>query len=341
MNYQFKYYPDPGITYDIIRMLYVKLNPKSVWKETLTTVDYQEEHIQFIEEHAQLLPDPNSDISIFFFIPLKKRRTFISTIIERLISKRFTDYSISDLYMYLQNIPVIKRDMFSYYLGEQNYKSIDFEYQLRTNRTIPEKIKLLLFGFSYNPEAYTSKVRNIIEEYYNLIKKYWSITSLSPTTLDQLGNCIINDSPKHVDKKLSSEIPTISYSLCRCTPVLLITNTSSRNPFFISTLETINEKISNESTFTNSELLQLVHSVDDQHRLDIIRLLKGEPNLSPNEISEKLGLSITAAKYHLLILKRVGIITLTRNNHKTRYAYNPTGFLKIITALQNYDKGGV
>ena len=334
MSYTFKYYPDPGITYDIIRMLYVKLNACSIWKETLTTIDYREDHIRFIEEHAKLFPEPNSDLSLFFFIPSNKRKTFLSSILEQLITENFSAYSISDLITFLNNTPHISSILFSYYLGEHNYNARDFEYHLRSNKTIPDKIKLLLFGFHYNPETYTSKLCQTIYDYYLKIVNEFST--------DQIPN---NDLIKYVN--LASEIKPspntryneVLYSLCRCTPRLAMSGYSQDNFFFISTSDTISEKVNNKLEYSTLELLEAIHSLDDQYRLEIIQLLKSNTSLTPLEISEKLKLSLTATKYHLSILKKTNIIMFKRINRTTYYSYNSNGFKSILKALENFEKG--
>ena len=60
MNFTFNYNPDPGIMYDIIRMLYVKFNATNVWKETLTSVETKDQQYHYISEHSKTLPYPKS-----------------------------------------------------------------------------------------------------------------------------------------------------------------------------------------------------------------------------------------------------------------------------------------
>ena len=58
MSYSLKYYPDPGIAFDIVRMLFVKLNPPSVWQELLTSPESVHEESEYLQNHADMLPDP-------------------------------------------------------------------------------------------------------------------------------------------------------------------------------------------------------------------------------------------------------------------------------------------
>lgn len=338
MSYTFKYYPDPGITYDIIRMLYVKLNASSIWKETLTTIDYQEEHVRFIEEHANLLPEPDPDLSLFFYIPTNKKTTFLSTVADELICKNFQTYSIEDLIKYTNNITKVKEEIFNYYFSDKILGSADFEYQVRSSRTIPDRIKLLLFGFSYNPAEYITKLNNVIQNYYELIGTYWKIDLISNDVLNQFTAKLISKpavTKKHID------LTFVAYSLCRCTPMHLLFGYSQENLFFISTSNTLIENIRSDLAFSTSELLQTLHSIDDQYRLEIIKLLKNTPEQSPNDIADRLKLSLTATKYHLSILKKAKMITFSRNNRSTYYSYNPEGYKSLIAALEYFEKGGL
>lgn len=334
MSYTFKYYPDPGITYDIIRMLYVKLNASSIWKETLTTIDSQEEHVRFIEEHASLLPEPDPDLSLFFYIPTNKKTTFLSTLADELICKDFQTYSIDNLINYTNNITNVKEGIFNYYFSDKILGSADFEYQLRSSRTIPDRIKLLLFGFSYNPEAYIAKLNKTIINYYEIIGAQSLMESFRLDELEKFVNITFKN--KSIG---SSKFKNISYSLCRCTPVFNLVYYNEEHPFFISAPKTIRTAISDNVSFTNSKLLQLIHSIDDQYRLDIIRIIRMSSGISPLEISQKLNLSLTATKYHLSILKKANLIQCRRINRNTQYVYNPSGFKIITKALDVFEKG--
>lgn len=128
-------------------MLYVKLNANSIWKETLTTVDCQEEHIRFIEEQARLLPEPDLDLALFSYIPTNRKTTFLSTVADDIISNDFQTYTIKNLYEYTNNISKVKDSIFNYYFSEEFFRSSDFEYQLRASRTIPDRINFYSLAF--------------------------------------------------------------------------------------------------------------------------------------------------------------------------------------------------
>lgn len=342
MNYTLKYNPDPGIAYDIVRMLYVKLNATNIWRETLTSIESNDHQYDYIIEHAKLLPDPKPELALFFYIPTNKKATFMSMITEKMISNDFSSFSISNFYTYLNNSKQLLNDVLSYYLGDQDYTNVVFESLIRLSKTIPDRIKLLLFGFSYNPIAFSSQLSKMISSYYDIIYADCQAVPMSSLDLKQFSDMLIEQSQFFHKKHASfQEDSTIGFSLCTYTPDFLLYNHSKHNPFFITTENTIHNKLSNQLSISLQELLQSIHALNDQYRLSIIHLLKEHGSLSPAELAEKISLSVTATKYHMALLKKANIISIRRNNRSIYYTYNPIGYKNILKALENFEKGNL
>ena len=111
MSYSLKYYPDPGIAFDISKMLFVKLNPETVWKECLTTLDSPIDEVQFIYDHAASFPSPDPLLLLFSFKLKNETGTFLSQTISNLSNNNFPLFSIKQLLTYLNNIPVVQKDI--------------------------------------------------------------------------------------------------------------------------------------------------------------------------------------------------------------------------------------
>ncbi len=194
MNYFFEYFPEPGIAHDICKMLYVKLNPQTDWQETLTSFDSQEEHINHIINHSALLPDPKPELSLFVYRPLRKSSTFLSKILVSLISSNFTSFSISNLLSYFSNIQQVRQDIFTFYLGEQDYTHIDLDHVIRLTSNIPDRIKVLLLGFALYPQKYISILTKTINQYHSFITNTWTIPPIPEDNLDQVINISLKKS---------------------------------------------------------------------------------------------------------------------------------------------------
>ncbi|MBQ7050987.1 MAG: helix-turn-helix transcriptional regulator [Firmicutes bacterium] len=342
MNYTLKYNPDPGIAYDIVRMLYVKLNATNIWRETLTSIESNDHPYDYIIEHAKLLPDPKPELALFFYIPTNKKTTFMTMIIDNMLSTNFSSFSVSDLYSYLNNSKQLLNDVLSYYLGEQDYSNVVFESLIRLSKVIPDRIKLLLFGFSYNPTAFAAQLSNTISSYYDIISADIQNDSISSKDLEQFTNLLIDQSLLFQTSRTSLlKDSTVGFSLCTFTLDFFIYNQSNQNAFYVTTENTIHNKLNNHFSISPQELLQSIHALNDQYRLSIIRLLKEHGSLSPAELAEKISLSVTATKYHMALLKKANIISIRRNNRSIYYTYNPIGYKNILKALENFEKGSL
>ena len=339
MKYNLIFYPDPGLVFDISKMLFVKLNTPNIWKEMLTSIDSPEEFHEFIIKHSKPLPDPKPELLLFSFLPTNKKYTFLSMIIDRHISKSFFSFTIKDFLSYFEDVEQVKNDLLSYYLGDQDYSQIMFEHMIRSSKTIPDRIKLLLFGFSYNPKSFINQLIKTIQSYHDLLLKcpleLPSNDDLS-TFYQQLYNQFFSN--RKTKKSISTDTP-LGYSLCRCTPDFLFYNLANKELFFITTNITIDIKIKNQVSFSTHQLLLSLNALNDQIRLDIIRLLKTKSSLSTVDIAEQLSLPLSTTKYHLGFLKIANIITLKKTDGTSCYSYNPTGFQNIIKVLNDFEKG--
>lgn len=88
-------------------------------------------------------------------------------------------------------------------------------------------------------------------------------------------------------------------------------------PYFIATELTINDFLqSQQDSPTFSHLTDLCNAMGDKIRISILKEALIQNSITIEEVSEKIGLTITATKYHLSLLKKVGLISTTRIHRK-------------------------
>ena len=115
MTSKFTYYPDPGIAYDISKMLFVKLNPTNVWLDILTSPANVKAEITHIQKCADALPAPNSKMLLFSFVPSNQKTTFLTSVISHLLDSGIHSFSISKLTSYLNDYTLVKNDLINFY----------------------------------------------------------------------------------------------------------------------------------------------------------------------------------------------------------------------------------
>lgn len=340
MSYSLKYYPDPGIAFDISKMLFVKLNPESVWKEYLTSIDSCNDETNYINNTTTILPEPDSALLLFAFIPPNKTETFISKTIDSLVSISFTEFSINNLITYFNNLSQLQNDLYRYYFGNQDYSFVNLDKIIRTSRFIPDKIKLLLFSFIINPQRYVLSLITTIQEYYSLIKnKHIPLASQVVITSSFINGLLVDTCSSNNISTINSVPETIAYSLCFVTKDYLFCDFNIAHPYFITTPFTIDNLYTSNDFFSSNTFLTCTTALSDKFRISIINLLISKKEMSLQEISHSINLSSSATYHHIELLKKAKMISSIHHGRTVYYSYNPIGFQDTIKSLHKIMKG--
>ena len=104
MNYSLQYYPDPGIAFDITKMLFVKLTPENIWKPMLTSFETSTQDFTYIQQRSEYFPVPKPELLLFSFSFRPKKMMFLTDVILKLFNKGFSSFSISQLLSYFDDV---------------------------------------------------------------------------------------------------------------------------------------------------------------------------------------------------------------------------------------------
>ncbi len=337
MHYTFHYYPDPGIAFDITKMLLVKLHPVNTWSSLLVSIDTRKEDILFIQKNASLFSSPRPELLLFFSLPANKRATFFSTLLGKVIQTNFTTFSFPSFLSYFNDVEKIKKDIHSFYFDSELSDSTDYEHFIRTSKNIPDKIKLLLFGFYVNPTKYINYLIETLESYYRTIVDSFisaaSTIAISDSYIDQLLKRTEN-----LDISSNSDI-SISYSLSFTTPEFLVFNYSNKHPYLITTSKSIDRILKTSDPYSINSFIAATAALSEKQRILIINLLIEREKLTLNEISTLLNISKTAVQHHMGYLKRANLVTIVRTYRKATYYLNSKGFNDTLLAMQKLANG--
>lgn len=341
MNYSLKYYPDPGIAFDISKMLFVKLNSEPVWRAAITAVNSPITEVDFIKKNANMLPNPEPEVLLFSCTTSNKTSTFLSTTIVKLVNEDIVNFSIPKLISYFENTNQLLFDLCHFYLGVSYYDPHDIERIIRTTKSIPDKIKILLFGFLMNPTKYVSYLKKSITTYYDYINQnYKPLSNKNLISSEFIDTLFRNTYSPEQQNQLNLSENVICFSLCFTTEDFLLRRFTSTIPYFISTIKTIDKTINCTTSPVTSSLINSALALSDKSRITILSHLISQGQMTLQEISSVLGLSLSATNHHISLLKKAHLITSIRHSRTVLYSYNPNGIHNIYTALQNLEKGG-
>lgn len=340
MNYKFQYNPEPGIVSDIIKMITIKFCSQSFWSTAYTLADSYMSDLKYIEDFSKPFSAKYSKILLFTYkIPHRPSVYLSSIFIDQLLSN-YQNFSFDSFLSYFSDQSRIKKDLLSYYLGDQDYSQINVEPLIRKNTSIPDKIKILLLGFLLDPTTYIRHLTTQMQNYYTLLCEY----HLSPATDFTLSDSFINsiiDSYCQDSEKVKSEIEnsTINYSFCFTIPHYLYYNFSTLESWLIFT-PTSFIPLNPISTPTTSQLLvEISHSLSDPKRITILHLLHSYGPMSIEELLDHLKCSRSALNHHLTVLTEVHLIKSFQQGRKNIYMYDSEGMKNTSDIFTKFSKG--
>ena len=308
--------------------------------DILTSPANVKAEITHIQKCADALPAPNSKMLLFSFVPSNQKTTFLTSVISHLLDSGIHSFSISKLTSYLNDYTLVKNDLINFYFDSSTVNNLDFDHVICNSRSIPDKIKVLLFSFLMYPQKYTSSLIHVIDSYYTEIKNRLLSPLNNNTDLNLLYKYLTKRSSQQ-SRNLNISSP-IGYSLSYCVRDYLAFDFTSVPPYFISTEITINDyNNSPDDSVTFSELTDLCRALGDKIRMSILNSVLTQNNITIEEISENIGLTVNATKYHITLLKKVGLLSSTRLHRKILYSFNPAGFQNIKKLLDSMERGGL
>lgn len=335
MEYSLQYYPDSGIAFDITKMLFVKLTPEQIWKPMLTSFEKPLQDFSFIQKRSELFPSPKPELFLFANIFQPKQMMFLSQLLIKTINAGFSAFSITKFLAYFDDIFQVKKDLFSFYSLE-NIEDSGIEHSIRSSDLFSDKLKVYLFGFYLSPQYYVNELKKTILAYYEIIHKKLLVSDPISLVSQEFIDWLF---PHYTIQSSTTANLNINFSLCFTTPEFLLNDLTASSPFFITTLNTI-ENINFETSPTPiSILVQVLSTLGDKRRIEIINLLITHHSMSIKEIASALQLSDTAVHHHIAELKKADLITTSYQNRKAFYSFKPETVSPVSVVISKLAKG--
>lgn len=334
MPFQFVYHPFPGIFTDVIKLLSLKLNSKKHWLSTLSGSKDLDSYINTLEQEVLRYPDFPPELALFVYTRRGKSVYFLTHIFSVMLrQKDFSSLSFASFQEYLQDIPTVKNDLLSYYLGEQNYSDVDCEPLIRCNTDIPDRIKIYLLGFLLKPSAYIATLQKSIQLTLDLLQKTHNYSADAAIINEDIINWLLKTFYP------TSPIPgsdTFTYSVCHVISKYGYVDLTSPSPWLIigSSFESSMDSISNHSI----DLSITAHALSDPKRLQILNYLQKHPNCSRQRLLSDLSQTESMLNYNISELKKAGLLSQNKVARSVRYSVNFTAFNHIAQQLLNFTK---
>ncbi len=340
MNYTFQYNPEPGIVSDIVKLLTIKLAPKNIWAPLCTLTDSYIVDLDYIENFSQAFTVRYTKLLLFSYVMPNRPASFLSSLFMQSIYDDFSTFSFQSFTLYFQKYDQVRQDLLSYYLGNHDYSCVNVEPLIRKNHLIPDKLKILLFGFLYDSETYLRHLLSQMQTFYSILHTYHTSHFNEFSLTHEHFNALLNtwcDYPSTIRESICNT--TICYSYCYSVPHHLIHHFSTSVSWFIFSPNSHLQSEPTNKPVSSISLLSLAHALSDSSRIAIIQLLQTKQMLTFKELISSLNCSRSNLQHHLALLENIKLIIAKQHGTEKYYLCNTDGMNAAADIFNKLIKG--
>lgn len=323
------YHQTPGVVFDWISMLILKLNAREKWLSSVAAIGQEEEDMNYIMYWMGRFEQPDEVLRLFFYQSDQTSSCLFMQLFEQAMAEGGGEQVLTRLWEKLENPMELKKATVGYYL-KQPVKGMSLGEigALIREKRLPEEVRFLLLEFMISTEnfrrvlwdtchAYHQQMEQAHEVYQKEIEKCQSWVNQ-----EEIQNCLAYFEPKKrksVMEKLK-EADQVS-----CSVAAIMKNTLLVNPTAPEGWVIIGQDVQQLLQARKNRKLSLAvigNAVGDPTRAEIAQRVLNKKLKSCAEIAKELGMSANAANYHLEIMKRARVLNTYYIGRTAYYGIN-------------------
>ncbi len=335
-----KYDPKPGFLADLFftfMLDFMKENEDGF--ENFVNPKKRSADMKYFSDCQARFGDAAPELCVFFSI--SDKRSFAFSGMFRTIAQQ-EEYSVEGVHAYLQDSAVMRTELLRFYLpalGETEPPLTELTAQIRSLR-VEEPVKYHLLSLLINPEPYymlffealknrEAQLREVYDEHSDLVQH--AIGSADEAFIREFisQRYALGDDNIGFDTVVSGML--IDKNAIRLIQddgrlLLLGYDHAARMKVLIGEM-------------VRPDIIKMGKALSEEKRVQILRMLLVEKEITAQQLLVRLKLSMTATHYHLEMLLQAGML-LTRNEGRTIfYSLNRTYFDRAPIVLEEFAHG--
>lgn len=327
MQVQLSYYPDPGIITDAVKITSIKLNDRIFIKPSYAVYGFDAEEVNHCLQETACFSPPPKELLLFFYKDSAQNINFMTHYLTCMLRRTFTDFSLASFQNSFSDHGAITKALFEHYLGSSNYMNSNYESTIRSNTTLPDRIKFYLLGFCINPASYIHLLLKTLDSYcWQIREKYRSSHESFHLDLSALETFVLSTFPNDASAILSRPL---AYSYCNVMRDYLCFNQDQNQNWIIVGSKFTNVVSNLEHGFQMPfEIEKICNAASDSSRIRILSYLHMHPHQSTKQIQSALSLPSSSIHYHIKILQEAQLINCQRKKTGNVFSLNSPAFKK-------------
>ena len=338
MPFQFKYYKNPGVIIDVIKLLSFKLNPKYFLPSASLLSKQNPKEVEHLKKQLNSFETPPKELLLFFYKPTENFCNYMTRYAEKILCHDFPHTTLSSLYEKIEKTPTFKQEVISFYLPKCETTGTNIVSLLRTNNTLPDNIKFYLLSFQLDPQSFCSLLCTWIGKYAKVIEQKFLPLCNEFCPDDQTMQKLIHHT--YPERSNSFAVQPILYSICSVIQDFQYIDSSVHQNWLITGCrfrDVVNVLTQEKQTI---DLQEICEALGDSIRFKIINHLCIQNQSTRQQMIDSLILPATSYHHHIEKLKKAGLIVSHRQNNNHIYSLNYSVFNEIANIFKTYSKGG-
>ena len=339
------YRQELGVIYDTINIFVMKLNDREIWLDRATQKTAKTEDSIHIDYWLSQFDNVPQELMIFFYLKNQSCFAFLTHIFAAIMQKTNGTATINDFIEYFKDEVEVTCDLSKFYLGREIGSLYDFREELCKREELNSLLRFHLLSYAVAPRAclitlknffklFYEKMMNIYKEKANDILKYQE--EITGTKLYELASLYHHDDviANNMHQESLVFIYTITIILKNCIMFEI------ESPVKWCILGINYQRQVDEDEKIMLDVAALGNAFGDQHRLNIIRFILQNGELTVSDLANRLGLAVNSVSYHLDIMKKANLLCSRTKGKSTVFWLNSKVCAIISTILEHWSKGG-
>lgn len=344
---EFIYRKTPGLVYDMLQILTMKISNVSQWIEEESAFAFKRKYTVYEDYMLSQFPDLSADLFVFFYRKNEEDVSYFQKVFGRLIEDKKEKICKEDFIEYLKDVETIKTDLFDYLLDQDEMvEAGKLEPQfiaetIEQQTDLSHKMKHMLLHFFLSIDACIEELRNIFDRYYQILEAEYEkraeeiLQRLEDTDMHQLAL-----ETGLVSWLNQNEMP-LEQHRCMVSFTLLFKSSLWLGCFEESCIIAgeAYDQIEEEEPEQPVDMEKVGKALGDETRIQLIDLLLREGRKGIVQLEAQTGVSLNNLVYHLDIMKQGSVLTTYGKRRYYSYGVNIKTLQKCVEEMQEWIRG--
>lgn len=337
---EFVYRRNPGILYDVIQILIMKLNHTARWNKEITSKEAQKFYMTYV---LSLFDDPAPELFLFFYRMDDGADSYMEYVFRRMLQAHPDDLSQEDFVNGFSLCERVRQEVSEFYFGPGLAQMAlpEIAEEIKRNPQLDFTMKQRVLQFYINPEGCVEKLTAVLDLYYRQIENEYVMRSneilrrMNEVSVSKVAGLLgLEERIGLLRMRQAKPWVVLSFTLFVKTALWADVD----DHVFLIVGEEYMQGIE-EKPEPALEVEKLGQALGDTTRVKCMELLVKEGEMTAQDLMRKLGVSAKKMQYHLDVLRQARLLNEQSRGRTIAYWVNQETCRRFAEMLDGWIRG--